>query len=268
LNIDPFPKGFASMESELGAPKGYFPVKKLIRTGSLAAFFCLLGCSVVVFLNGLSVTYRAYQKHGPVMIADALLEPGILAFVLFLTGLAAGWWAYANWSKGVFVYERGLAIHDRKGTRTWRWEEIVSLTAAVTHPYLSGISNGTVHVYRLTNRQNQHLIVNDITCNVEELATIIQDAIFPRLYDQAAQRYNAGQRLVFGPVVIGKGGIRIGKKTYPWNEVQKVSIQQGILKVTPEEREWFGGASAQASVIPNLNVLLNIIHQVVGLKTG
>jgi len=64
----PFRKAFASMGSGLGAPKRYFPIKNLYRVGSLVAFFCLPGCSVVVFLEGLSVSYLAYQKHGPVMI--------------------------------------------------------------------------------------------------------------------------------------------------------------------------------------------------------
>jgi len=256
------------MGSGLGAPKGYFQVKKGNRVGSLAAFFLLLGCSVLVFLDGLSVTYQAYQKHGPAMIEDSLMAPGIVASVLFLAGLAAGWWAYANWSKGVVVYERGFAVHDRKGLHLWRWEDIVSLTAAVTRPYSSGFSTGMTHVYRLIDRQNQRLVLNDIFYNVEELAITIQDAITPILFNQAAQQYNAGQLLAFGPVTIGKDGIRIGKKTYPWVEVQQVSVQQGILKVSQKEGGWFSGATVSAAVIPNLNVLLNIIHQVVGLKTG
>ena len=268
MNTVTFPKAFASMGSGLGAPKGYFQVKKGNRVGSLAAFFLLLGCSVLVFLDGLSVTYQAYQKHGPAMMEDSLAAPGIIALVLFLAGLAAGWWAYANWSKGVAVYERGFAVHDRKGLHLWRWEDIVSLTAAVTRPYSSGFSTGMTHVYRLIDRQNQRLVLNDIFYNVEELAITIQDAITPILFNQAAQQYNAGQLLAFGPVTIGKDGIRIGKKTYPWVEVQQVSVQQGILKVSQKEGGWFSGARVSAAVIPNLNVLLNIIHQVVGLKIG
>ena len=263
-----FPKAFAAMGSGLGAPKGYFPVKQANRLGSLAAFLLLLGCSVLVFLDGLSLTTLAYQKHGPVMIEDSLTVPGIIALVLFLAGLAAGWWAYANWSKGVAVYERGLVVHDRKGLQFWRWEEIVSLTAAVTRPYLRGNSTGMTHVYRLTNRQNQRLVLNDGFSRVEELALIIQAAITPILYDRAAQQYNAGQLLVFGPVTISQGGIQIGKKTVPWAEVQQVSVQQGILKVSQKEADWFSGARVSTAVIPNLQVLLNIIHQVVGVKTG
>jgi hypothetical protein len=268
MNNPQFPKTFASMGSGLGAPKRYFPVKSMNRVGSLVIFFCLLGGSVLVFLYGLYVTYLAYQKHGPAMIDDVLTVPLIIAFAMFLLGLAKGWSVYTNWSKGVAVYDGGFAVRDRKGVQLWRWEDIVSITAAVTRHYPSGVSTGATHVYSLFNHRNQRLVLSDIYFKVEELAKVIQDNVFPILYDRASQQYNAGQVLVFGPVTIGKAGIQIGKKIYPWAEVQQVSIQQGILKVSQKDGSWFSGASASAYLIPNLNVLLNIIHQVVGLKTG
>lgn len=89
------------MGSSLGAPKRYFPIKNLNRVDSLVVFFFLLGCFILVFLDGLSISYLPYLKHGPVMIEDSLAAPGFVAFVLFLTGLAAGWW------------------HTRTGARAW-----------------------------------------------------------------------------------------------------------------------------------------------------
>jgi hypothetical protein len=256
------------MGSGLGTPKRYFPIKNRFRVGSLVAFFCLLGCSVAVFLEGLSVTYLAYQKHGPVMIEDALTVPGLAAIGLFLAGLAAGGWALLNWNKGVVVYEHGFAVHDHKGRQLWRWEEIVSLTGAVTRPLSGGNSTGARHVYTLINRQKQHLVLNNAISRVDELALLIQEAITPNLYDQARQQFNSGQRLVFGLVTISKAGMEVGKKPYAWEEVRQVSIKRGILKVSKKEGNWFSEATVLLSSIPNLNILLNIIHQVVGLQIG
>jgi hypothetical protein len=268
VNLPQIPDTFVSMAIGLGAPKRYFPVKNLNRAASLVAFLIFMGGSILVFLYGLYVTYAAFQKHGPALIDDTLMVPVTIAIILLLLGLAAGWSAYVNWNKGVAVYERGFAIRDRKGIQAWRWEEVVSLTAAVTRHYTNGIYTGTTHIYSLFNRQNQRLVVNDIYTKVEELAKAIQDGIYPILYDQAAKQYNAGQRLVFGPVAISKNGIQVGKKVYPWTEVQQVSIERGILRVSKKGGGWFSGAGASATGIPNLNVLLNIIHQVVGLKVG
>jgi hypothetical protein len=266
VNTPHFPKAFTATVNQLGAPKRYFPVKNLNRVGNLITSLILVGSSVLVFLYGLYVTYLAYQKHGLAMIDDKLTVPVLVAIVMLLPGLAAGWSAYANWRKGAAVFEHGLAVRDHDGIQAWRWEEVVSLTAAVTRHHIIGISTGTTHIYHLLNRKNQRLVLNDTYTKVEELAKIIEDSIFPILYANAVRQYNTRQRLVFGHVAISQAGIQIGKKTFPWTDVKQVSIHQGNLKVSKTGGSWFNAASASASVIPNLNVLLNIISQVVGLK--
>jgi hypothetical protein len=266
VNTPQFPAAFSSIASSLGALKRYFPARDLTRVGNLVAFFFFVGGSVLVLLYGLFNTFAAYQKHGPALIDDGLTAPLTIACIMLVLGLAAGRAAYVNWNRAVAVYERGFAFRDRKGVQTWRWEEIISLTGAVTRHYIAGIYTGTTHIFSLINLRSQRLIFTDTYANVEELVKAIQDAIYPILYERAARQYNAGQMLVFGPVAISQAGIRIGKNTCPWTDVQQVSIRRGILTVSKNTGGWFSGASASASVIPNPDVLLNIIHQVVGLK--
>ena len=267
MNNTQIPATFNSIIG-LGAPRGYFSVKGWNRWGNLVFFFILLAGALLVFLFGIYDTYMATRQHGPAMIDDKLTIPLGFAFILFAFGFLAGWGAYANWNKGVAAYERGFAYNDRKGIQTWRWEELVSMTSAITRHYTIGIYTGTTHIYRLYNRQNQRLVLSDSITNVEQLAKEIEENIFPLLYAHAAGQYNSGQAMVFGPVAISKSEITIDKKAYPWTDVKEVSIHRGILKVSRKEGGWFSGASAAASVIPNLRVLLTIIQQVVGLKAG
>jgi hypothetical protein len=267
MNNPQIPETFISVIG-LGTSRGYFRVKRLNRWGSLVLFFFLLGGAVLVFLFGIYDTYLAWQLHGPAMIDDKLTAPLVIAFVLLAFGLLAGWSAYAGWNKGVVVYERGFAYNDRKGLQIWRWEDVVSMTSAITRHYTNGIYSGTTHVYTLINHQNQRLVLADSFSKVEELAKNIDENIFPFLYGPAADQYNAGQTIVFGPVAISKAGIAIGKKTYPWTDVKEVSIHRGVLKVSRKEGGWFSGASVPASTIPNLRVLLSLIDQVKGVIAG
>ena len=260
------PEAFAPVIG-LGALKTYSPVKGLNRVGSLIAALLFLGGSALVFLYGIYDAYIASQQHGPAMIVDRLTAPLIFAFVLFLLGAACGWSAYANWNKGVAVYDRGFAYHDRKGIQLWRWEDVLSLTAAVTRHYTNGVYTSTTHIYTLFNQRNERLVLSDMFKGVEQLAAAIEQAIFPLLYERASTQYNAGQMIVFGPMSVSKAGIQIGKKTYPWAEVEQVSIHQGVLRVSKKGGGWFSGASAMAASIPNLRVVLSIIDQVVGIKT-
>jgi hypothetical protein len=261
------PEAF-SVAMGLGAARAWHPVKKWNRIGNLLAFLLLFGASLLAFLYGLYDTYTAYLDHGPAMIDDRLLTPTLIAFALFLLSLLAAWGAVSNWNKGAAVFERGFAYRDRKGVRTWMWSDVASLTAAVTRHYTNGIYTGTTHIYTLLNKQGERLVLGDALKGVEQLAQAIEQAIFPRLYDAAAAQYNSGQTLTCGPVAVSKSGIVIGRKTYPWSEVQQVSIHQGFLRVSKKGGGWFSGASASAAAIPNLRVLLSIIDQVAGVKTG
>jgi hypothetical protein len=252
----------------LGGPRNYFPVKKWNRWGNLVLFFILLAGAVLVFLFGVLTAYAAYQQNGAAMLDDKLPGPLITTFFLFALGLLAGWGAYSNWNKGATAYERGFAYNDRKGLQVWRWEDVVSMTSAITRHYTNGIYTGTTHVYTLLNRQGQRLVLSDFISKVEDLAQYIDQSIFPLLYGSVASQYNAGGTVVFGPVSISKAGVSISKRTYPWTDVKEVSIHQGVLKVSKKDGGWFSGASAAASAIPNLRVLLTIIQQVVGLKAG
>jgi hypothetical protein len=263
----PIPEAFNATFG-LGAAREYFPVTNFRRWGNLVLFFLLLGGALLLFLWGLYDTSLAYQAHGPAMIDDHLIAPLLFAALLFVLGLLAGWSAYANWNKGLAVYEKGFAVRDRKGIQSWHNEELVSFTAAVTRHYTNGIYTGTTHVYTLLNKRNEKIVLSDVFKKVEQAAQMIENSSFQLRYAPASQAYNSGQTVVFGPVAINKAGIVIGKKTYPWAEVKLASIQQGYLKITKKDGGWFSGASAPAASIPNLRVLLSIIDQVVGLQAG
>jgi hypothetical protein len=268
MNEMRLPEAFSSSSLGLGAPKRYFPVKNIRRVSNLVFFFLFLLGAAAVFLYGIYDTSTAIQAHGVAVVEDHLVTPTIIAGVLFLLGVWAGWSAHADWNRGAALYEKGFVVRDRHGMQPWRWEEIVSLTSAVTRHYTNGIYTGTTHVYTLYNQQNKRLVLNDALGKVEELAKAIEEGCFPYLYERLALQYNSGQPLTFGPVAISKTAIQVGKKVYPWNEVKEVSLNQGFIKVSKTDGGWFSGANAAASTIPNLHVLLSIINQVVGVKTG
>jgi hypothetical protein len=223
---------------------------------------------VVVMFLGMFNAYQAFQQHGTSLIDDALGVPLVIAVILFLVGILAAWVTHVNWEKAAVVYERGFAYSDRKGVQTWSWDQVASMTSAITRHYTNGIYTGTTHTYTLLDRQNRRLVLSDSIRKVEQLAKVIEEGIFPLLYQHAADQYNLGQPLNFGPVTISKTGITIGKKNYAWVDVKQVTIRQGFLKIAKADGGWFSGASAMVSAIPNLRVLSAILQQVVGLQMG
>jgi hypothetical protein len=253
----------------LGVPVAVYSVKKSSRWGMFVIMLLLCTGSGVALLWGAYNAYTRYLRYGPAIVVSSLTVPWIVAGVLFFVALMLAWSVFNNWKKAAVVYQNGLAYRDRKGMRAWRWDEFGSMTSAVTKHYTNGIYTGTTHTYTLTKRNGESFKLNDTITEVEKLANEIRQHIFPLLYDLYAQAYNQGQALIFGPVKLSKAeGIRIGKKVYAWNEIEQVAIQKGILSVKKKGGRWFSGANAAAASIPNLEVLLSIIDQVKGLKTG
>lgn len=259
-----FPEVFRSAPG-LGALLGYYPIKNLNRWGGLIAMgVCLCGAVAA----GLYAVYEAYlwSPYGAVMIQDRMTIPLAISGVLLLIAGLAGWGAYASWVKGIAFYEGGVAYRSRKGIQAWRWEDVDRFYTAITRHYSSGIYTGTTHVYTLFNHMKKRLVLNDAYARVEDLGQRVEHNLFPRLYEHALNRYNAGETLDFGPVVLSKTGIRIGKKVCPWDEVQQVSLRRGILRISKRDGGRFRGMYAAASAIPNLRVLLSLMDQIVGSK--
>jgi len=253
----------------LGAPDAIYPVKKSSRWGLLIVMFLLFVGTGGALLWSAYNAYVRYLKFGPAIVITSLTGPWILAGVLFFVGLIIAWHVYSNWKKAAVVYQNGVAYRDRKGLRAWRWDEIGSLTSAVTKNYTNGIYTGTTHFYTLVKRDGEKFVLNDTIADVEDLAAKIRQNIFPLLYDIYAQAYNEGKNCTFGPVKLNKAaGIQVGKKVYSWEDIEQVAIKKGTLSVKKKDGGWFSGASATAAKIPNLEVMLAIIDQVKGLETA
>jgi len=253
----------------LGTPIAVYTAKKGSRWGIFILMLLLFAGSGVALLWGAYNAYTRYLKFGPAIVMSSLTFQWIVAGVLFLIALGLAWSVYNNWKIAAVIYQNGLAYRDRKGMRAWRWDEFGSLTSAVTKHYTNGIYTGTTHVYTVIKRDGETFKLNDTIKDVENLAGEIRTNIFPLLYDVYAQAYNQGQTCTFGPVKLSKdGGIQIGKKVYPWDEIEQVGIQKGILSVKKKGGRWFSGANAAAASIPNLEVMLSIVDQVKGLTTG
>jgi hypothetical protein len=251
----------------LGTPLTVYPAKKTSRWGALLFALLLFAGSGVALLWGAYNAYTRSMQFGPAVAIPSLTVPWIAAAVLFLIALIVALVAFSNWRKVAVVYQSGMAYRDRKGLRAWRWDEFGSMTSAVTKHYTNGVYTGTSHLYTLVKKDGERFAVNDTIAQVENLAAEIRQNIFPLLYEKFAQSYNQGQTCQFGPVQLSKAsGIKVGKKAYSWDQVEQVAIQKGVLSVKKKGGGWFSGASATAASIPNLEVMLSIIDQVVGLQ--
>jgi len=232
--------------------------------------------SVVFFLSGggalayaLYILWQRWGRYYPPVILKAMAPWLIGALIGFAIAGLLLWELFRRRKKGAVVFTNGFGYSDHKGVQTWRWEQVKDVTANVVKHYTNGIYTGTTHTYTLVNNNNDKLVINDTIKDVEALFTHIENNTLQQRYQRTADAYNQGNPVVFGPVTITKSkGIQIGKKSYSWEEIEQVGINKGVLSVKKKGGGWFSGATATAGSIPNLQVLLSIINQIVGLQAG
>lgn len=261
------PEAFSSITG-LGTPVDYFPLNQSTRMTTPIAAAVLAIASLFSCGWGLDAAYGAYQQYGLAVIYDLANLPLIIAVGLLVAGIALAWTAIANRGKCIVVYEKGLVYQDRSGLQPIRWEEIGGFYLSITQNFSYGVLTGTTYHFTIRKSTGGQLVFDNRFERVQHLGSLIGRYTLPFQYKLAADIYNAGQPASFGPVAISRAGLTVTRKTYPWNEIEQVSVQQGIFKVSKKEGGWFSGASTPVASIPNLEAMLSIIDQVVGVKVG
>lgn len=266
-NRTELPEAFSSVIG-LGAPVDFFPQSKSSRLISpiLAGF--LIIASMVSCGWGLDTGYGAYLRYGLSVIYDLSSPALFVAFGLLIIGIILLGFSIANRSRCVTVFEKGLAYYDRKGLQSMRWEEIGEFYLSIARQLSFNIPTRTTYLYTVNKLGGGKLVFDNRFERIQHLGSLIGRNILPIQYKLAADVYNSGQAASFGPVVVSRAGLTVSKKTYPWTEIEQVSVQQGMFKISKKGGGWFSGASTSVASIPNLEAMLSIIDQVVGVKVG
>ena len=270
MNTSEYPQSLFKNVFGLGPQVQLFAKKNSARWRGVIFGLIFSGGGFASFLIGGFYVLYSINRYGPAVRARSMENYLIPAVMIGLTLLAIGlltlFSTYRNWKLAAAVYRDGFAFSDSKGVNVFRWLDIQSLTSAVTKHYRNGIYTGTTHIYTVIDRQGKKVLLKDSLPQVEAFAKAVEDAIFPHLYKAAADQYNSGAPVVFGPIALNKAGITFGKNNYKWEAVGKITIESGMLKIAQKDGKWFSGAAMPVARIPNFSVLASILSQTKGLS--
>lgn len=267
INSTPVPEQFSGVVG-LGAPGAVFPTSRNARWVRAIAGVLLLGGAALTVLYGIYNAYVQTATHGPAVFNGAITPPLVIAAIMFLVSVALLVTAFNNWNKAAVVYDKGLAYNDRKGLQTWRWEEVEYFFISITKRYTNGIYTGTSYIYTLRKGDGSQLRFGNNFAKIQDLGKAVQQKVFPFQYERLTKALQNGQRVTLGPVAIDRDGIEIGKKRFPWAEVEQVGIQRGFVSIKKKGGGWFSGATASVASIPNIEALLSAVDQIVKIKAG
>jgi hypothetical protein len=264
MKIAPSP---SSSHSNPGGALATFPLRKGRRWAWLIAALVLLLTAGGIQAYGVYQAYQGWNRFGAAVVGGTIFKPLVVSGNLLLIGLVCATVAFVIWPKSILLFHNGFALKGRLGQRLWRWQDVAALRMSITRRDIMGIHIGIAHVYTVEDYAGKRLVLSDNFSDVEKLAQAIEENTFPILFERANQQFDLGRDVTFGPLVVNKTGIQIGRKNYLWDEIQPIIVRRGYLQIARKETGLLGRAKVALEKIPNLRVLLNIIGRVVEIKT-
>jgi len=251
--------------ASLGHPLQEFHLRRawLVRWGNLIlAFTCLAGAAAVLTFGSFQ-GYLYYYRFGPAIVWKTVEIPMILVVMLLVIGLLEARVAYVNWKRGATLYENGFTYQDQRGIQVWRWNEIRYFRYIIYRNYAAFLFTGNTHQCVLSKNGRKALVLNDDLEMVGQLASAIREKVFPRLYTQFKDQFQAGKRLEFGPLTISlAGGIGYHKKAYCLEMLESIGTYKGLLQLTLRNKNKRETIRLHTSNLPNLDILLAILADI------
>jgi hypothetical protein len=251
----------------LGRPIKVYPISLGQKMSSLMSAVIFLGIAFAMLivlrpmmLNGTG-PFQGMNAAG----MDTYLNVITLALPALLSLLAVFHLAKMalSWNKAVTIHENGISFRQWGRRREWRWAEIRSIQAQIVrYTYYGFIPAGTLRNYWLYNHNGEILPLTQVYNRVQDLIADVRNAVLPLLLNRATSDYYAGRPVEFGPIQVHQQGIAFSGKVYQWDEVEAVSVNDGRVQISKKGGGWFSGASVDASMVPNLEVLIALLAEI------
>lgn len=186
-----------------------------------------------------------------------------------------------------FVFRWGVGWIDPGEEVSARWEDIPWLWRAVTRHATNGVPTHTDYRYTVQLASGRSRAFSGTlrtraareseaarleytpggttAVTIEQLGRLLTAGVTQAQLPNAIDRFNAGQPVSFGPLVVSPAGIAIGDKSLFWSEVEGVRTAQGMMSVK-KSGKWLPWKSVQVSKIPNYFVFDALVSAVLAQR--
>lgn len=239
------PPDVQAVATEHGIASSYFMYEVGAGRAGVAGVGGVIG-AVLLGLSGMVMAAGGYMTGVFAVIAALIVGVGsIMSSVSVVSSTGERVYLF----DGGFVYAGGA-----DAARAFTWDQI-----SVLHDIRSTRA-GVVSThcrYTVIRRDGARVMLeSDKFPGVATFGPEIQKRLTETQYPSTIEAIRAGQTIGFGPITVDVDGISTGDGTTPWNEVEKVSYENGRVSVKPiGRRSWAIGVG----VIPNFFVFVAVV---------
>lgn len=229
----------------------------------LLGLFCLLGGAVCA---GLAVErwYFCFTHLGPAAVwrhsGGALIAGAILLLVGALL-LRARFRPLR-----VEVHLDGLRWSRGRRASSARWSQVREIHMHATRYLIPALGKGTQAELVLglrapgTSAQDlRRLRLPHTLSDFDALTATVKTQVYPLLLSDMTRAFQLGRPLTFGRLHLTSAGMRHGRRTLAWPDLEQVSLEDGVLRLRASRSGGRGEIRLHAHTLPNLEVCLQLI---------
>ncbi|HEU5198352.1 MAG TPA: DUF6585 family protein [Ktedonobacterales bacterium] len=233
----------------LGNPVAVYRVsfRNSIVLGILCLPFAMLFAYVALTDESSSISIAL------LLLMALLCAVGAVYYLVFYPLIHGSWRIYA--CTDGFVFLKGSTALP------FRWDQVAFVWQRITRNYTNGVYTGTTFRYMVQRVDNVEVRITQQFRNGMQLGTQIQREATNRLTPAALAAVNAGQTLQFGPFSVSRQGLGTSRGMIPWNEVQQVSANRGIV-VIQQRGQRKGKTYGMVYKVPNMYVFFNVANAI------
>jgi hypothetical protein len=152
-----------------------------------------------------------------------------------------------TWRKG-----RNLSVH--------RWEDIQNI-------FITSIRYGILDFEWAKKTEvilhldtGKRIRINQVFENIERLVDTIKKYVYPIMFERFRHKFNNGEPLAFGPLLLTTQGVLNGRKTLRWQDIGEILVDRGSLWLRPIDSSGSSQLSIPTQKIPNIDLCVQLLH--------
>jgi hypothetical protein len=149
--------------------------------------------------------------------ADKTTAAVVLISAYSIIALVIGWVILHLWNREVILYERGFTYREGSKIRAFPYASIVSFQQRAMK---FAFPRWPIVIYSSTmlTDQDELLLINNIYTDVAKLVRRLEGLITRARLPVVAAKFQAGERVAFGPLSLSGQALHMGDKTLPWSD--------------------------------------------------
>lgn len=252
------------------APQGYLSpqVQQAVAAQQLgpfirnykASFFNILIGPIVCAIVGIFFLASGTQggdSSANFMFAAIFLIIGVILLVI----------GVPNLGQQVYLFQQGLVIEKGGQAQPFPWRQTAEVYQQITNYYRYGIRTRTVYRYTLRRADGYQIKLTNSTKGIAQLGQAISKGVTQELVPRALHSIRSGQTLTFAQFSVNQQGIGNGREFLPWQQVEAVNVNRGIVSVKKAGKFLNWGTAAVAKV-PNFFVFTAVADELIRQNSG